>query len=303
MAVQEILLILISLALGVVLRLSGRLPDNAAKVFGGWVINVALPAAALNSIHNLHLRPDWWLAAATPWIGVALAVAVIVPLCRVLGWTRQRAAALILVAGWGNTSFVGLPMIVAFAGAQWLGLGLVIDLFGSYLALSILGMAIISVATSGRVDVGDIVRRIVTFPPFIAVVIALATNHLGRPEWVSQLFGTLAGTLTPIALAAVGYALRLDRITGRFAPLAVGLGFRLALAPAAIVLMYLALGSAHDPVAKVSMLEMAMPPMLGASVIAMDNDLESDLVALVIGIGVPLSLLTAWGWWTLIERL
>lgn len=43
--------------------------------------------------------------------------------------------------------------------------------------------------------------------------------------------------------------------------------------------------------------------MLGASVIALDNDLESDLVARVIGVGVPLSLLTAWGWWTLIERL
>lgn len=300
---QEILLILISLALGVVLRLSGRLPDDAGKVFGGWVINVALPAAALNSVHDLHLRPDWWLAAATPWIGVVLAVAVLVPLCRALGWKRQRAAALILVAGWGNTSFVGLPMIVAFAGAQWLGLGLVIDLFGSYLALSILGMAIVSVATSGRVDLGDIVRRIATFPPFIAVVIALATNHLERPQWLGQLFTTLADTLTPIALAAVGYALRLDRIAGRLAPLLVGLGFRLGLAPAAIIVMYLALRSAGDPVAKVSMLEMAMPPMLGASVIAMDNDLESDLVALVIGIGVPLSLLTAWGWWTLIERL
>jgi hypothetical protein len=37
------------------------------------------------------------------------------------------------------------------------------------------------------------------------------------------------------------------------------------------------------------MLEMAMPPMLGASIIAIDHDLEPDLVALLIGIGVPLS--------------
>jgi malate permease and related proteins len=51
------------------------------------------------------------------------------------------------------------------------------------------------------------------------------------------------------------------------------------------------------------MLEMAMPPMLGATIIAMDRDLEPDLVALLIGIGVPLSMLTAWGWWSVITTL
>ena len=51
------------------------------------------------------------------------------------------------------------------------------------------------------------------------------------------------------------------------------------------------------------MLEMAMPPSLGASIIAIDHDLEPDLVALLIGIGVPLSMLTAWGWWSVIARL
>ena len=67
--------------------------------------------------------------------------------------------------------------------------------------------------------------------------------------------------------------------------------------------MYVGLEQGSDPVAKVAMLEMAMPPMLGASIIAMDHDLEPDLVALLIGIGVPLSMLTAWGWWSIIASL
>jgi len=301
--VQEIALILICMGIGVLLRLSGRFPDTAPKAFGGWVINVALPAAAIDSVHNLTVRPDWWLAAATPWICVGLAVAVLVPICRALGWSRQRAGALILVAGWGNTSFVGLPMIVALAGKQWLGVGIVIDLFGSYLALSTVGMAIVVAAGAGTFDWRAVIRKIITFPPFWAIIVALPTNHLARPEWFSQLVGTLADTLTPLALAAVGYSLRLDRVAGRLGALAVGLGFRLFLAPLAIVLMYLVIGSAGDPVAKVAMLEAAMPPMLGASVIAVDSDLEPDLVALLIGIGVPLALLTSWGWWQLISPL
>jgi malate permease and related proteins len=300
---QQIGLIITCLVIGIILRLSGRLPDNATKVLGGFVINVALPAAALRSVHDLALHPDWWLAAATPWIGAVLAVVVIVPLCRALGWTSQRAGALLLVAGWGNTSFVGLPMIAAFAGTQWLGLGIVIDLFGSYLALSTLGLAIASIASAGKFDWRVVAKRIVTFPPFIAILVAFSTNHLGRPEWFTQIVGAIAETLTPIALVAVGFALRLDRISGRLAALGVGLGFRLVVAPLALVLMYLALRQAGDPVAKVAMLEMAMPPMLGASIIAIDNDLEPDLVALVIGVGVPLSMLTAWAWWSVVAGL
>ena len=78
---QQIALVLACLAIGVALRLSGRLPDNATQVLGGWVINVALPAsAAFHSVHNLTVRPDWWLAVATPWLDVVFAIAVIVPL-------------------------------------------------------------------------------------------------------------------------------------------------------------------------------------------------------------------------------
>lgn len=300
---QEIALIVSCLVIGMLLRWTRRLPETASKALAGWVINVALPAAALRSVHQLDPAGDWWLAAATPWLGAALAVILLVPLCRMLGWTRQRAGALLLVGGWGNTSFVGLPMIVAFAGGQWLGLGIVIDLFGSYLALSTFGLAIAAVASSGRFEWAAVTRRIATFPPFIAILVAFATKDLERPDWLVATIGTLADTLTPIALAAVGLALRFDRVAGRLAALGVGLGYRLAVAPLAIVLMYVGLGQAGDPVAKVAMLEMAMPPMLGASIIAMDHDLEPDLVALLIGVGIPLSMLTAWGWWQLIAAL
>lgn len=298
---QQIVMIILYLVIGVVLRLSGRLPEESSKVLSGWVINVALPAAALESMHGLDVRPDWWFAAATPWIGVFISVLVMVPLCRALGWSRGRTGALILVAGWGNTSFVGLPMISAFVGSQWLGLGIVIDLFGSYLALSTLGLAIAAVASEGRLDLRVVAKRIVTFPPFIAILIAFATNHMGRPVWLDDLISALSGTLTPLALAAVGFALRFDQVMNRLAPLGVGLVYRLGVAPLLLIGIYALLGQTGITVSKVAMLEMAMPPMLGASVIAMNSDLEPDLIASLIGIGVPLSMLTAWAWWSLIS--
>lgn len=300
---QQIELILVCLSIGVVLGWSGRLPDNASKALGGWVINVALPAAALKSLHDVTINSDWWLAAASPWIGIALSIIIFLPVARFLGWSRQRTGALLLVAGWGNTSFVGLPMIAALAGVKWLGLGLVIDLFGSYLALSIVGISIATICSSGTFDIKMVLRRIATFPPFIAVILAIATNHLDRPIWINDVVDSLAATLTPLALAAVGFSLRFDRFSGRLIALSLGLGFRLLLAPAAILLMYLLIGRLGDPISKIAILEMGMPPMLGASIIAMEYDLEPDLVVLMIGLGVPLSMVTASIWWSAIATL
>ena len=300
---QQIALVLACLAIGIALRLSGRLPDNATHVLGGWVINVALPAAAFHSVHNLTIRSDWWLAVATPWLDVLFAIVVIVPLGRALRWSRQRTGAVLLASGWCNTAFLGLPLIIAYAGERYLALGLVIDLCGSYLAVSTLGIAVAAIASAGKFSWRAVAKRIATFPPFLAILLAFATNHLDRPMWLTEIIDVLAQTLTPLAMAAVGYALRLDRVAGRLAPLFVGLGYRLLLAPLALVLAYCALGEAGDPVAKVAMLEMAMPPMLGASIVAMEHDLEPDLIALLIGVGVPLSLLTTWGWWSLIQVL
>jgi len=296
---EHVALILVCLAVGIALRASGRLPDSAPKVLGGWVINVALPAAALHSVHDISISLSWLIAAATPWIGVLLAIAVLVPLSRALGWSRQRLGALILVAGWGNTSFVGLPMIDAYFGQDRLGLGLFIDLAGSYLALSTIGITVASVCGGGHFDMRAVLRRIVTFPPFIAIIIALATNHLARPDWIDQIFESFAVTLTPVALAAVGFAIRLDSVTGRLTPLAIGLSYRLALAPFAILLIYAALGQLAETDAQVAIFEMAMPPSLGASIIAMNHDLEPELVALLIGIGIPLSMATVPLWWLL----
>ncbi|MBJ3775664.1 AEC family transporter [Acuticoccus sp. 2012] len=290
------------LAIGVVLNATGRMPENASKVLGAWVINVALPATALHSVHGITFDPGWAFAALTPWIGVALAIVVFAVVGRAAGWSRQRVGGLVLVAGFGNTSFVGLPMIAAFAGTQWLPLGLVIDLFGSYLALSTVGLVVATVCSRRTISAGAILRRIGTFPPFIAIVLALATNHLGRPALIDDGLAALSATMTPVALAAVGCALRFDRLAGMALPITAALVFRLLVAPAALLGLYFALvGAGSAAVRDVTILEMAMPPMLGATIIALEYDLDSDLVALVIGLGIPLSLLTTALWWHLLS--
>ncbi len=47
---------------------------------------------------------------------------------------------------------------------------------------------------------------------------------------------------------------------------------------------------------QVTIFEAAMPPQIGAAIMAMDHKLDPSLVALMVGLGIPLSFLTLVAW-------
>jgi len=70
-------------------------------------------------------------------------------------------------------------MIEALHGRDGLGLGLVIDQFGSYLALSAVGIGAAALyAGDGPVQPRDMARKVMAFPPFIALLSAVVLSPL-----------------------------------------------------------------------------------------------------------------------------
>jgi len=47
---------------------------------------------------------------------------------------------------------------------------------------------------------------------------------------------------------------------------------------------------------RVSLIEAAMPPMIGAGIVAAEARLDTPLVSTMIGVGIPLGILTATLW-------
>jgi predicted permease len=289
-------LILLCLALGWVLRAVGILSDRRTENSLSWVIYVALPANALLHIHGIEFTGSWLLAACMPWVSVGVAWLLFRWAAGVYHWSRETLGALILVAGWGNTSFVGVPMVIAYFGPEWISLVLVIDVLGSYLALSTLGIFLASHYSAKELTAADMVRRIVSFPPLIAVTFALVCNGFARPEWIDQVLQPIATTLTPVAMIAVGATLRWGAIRENIGLIAVGLVYRLALAPAIAVLIYTLMGNLNDDISAIAIFETAMPPMVAASVISIRYGLAPSLVAGLVGVGIPLSMLTLALW-------
>jgi hypothetical protein len=126
--------------LGIILRRTGQLPDNAASTLNGFVVNVSLPALTLVYLHDLVVSTDLILPALMAWLVFGLGCAFFWGVGRVMGLSRAATGGLMLTGGLGNTSFVGLPMIETFFGTEQMGLGILIDKLGSYFVLSTVGI-------------------------------------------------------------------------------------------------------------------------------------------------------------------
>lgn len=291
------------LLLGLFLRRSGRLPDNAAASLNGFVVHISLPALTLTYVHGLKLDTSLILPALMAWVMFGVGCGFFWLAARALGFSRATTGGLMLTGGLANTSFIGLPMIDTFYGPQFLGVGILIDQLGSYFVLSTLGILVASLYSGHTMNAKTVIRKIVLFVPFQAFVLALLLMPFEYPIWLDELLKRLGATLVPIALVSVGYQLQLSQVRGKAYALTVGLVFKLAVAPALILLLFAGVLGAEGPVLSVTVFEAAMGPMIGASIVAIDHELDPPLLTLMVGVGIPLSFLTLPVWWHLLSFL
>jgi predicted permease len=294
---NNLILLILCFIAGMLLRRFKRMPDNAHATLNSFIIHVSLPALTLLYIHGLHLSADVFLVAAMAWLVFGLSAGFFWLTGRWLRLPRATTGALILVGGLGNTSFFGVPMVEAFYGQAGIPTAIIVDQIGSFFALSVLGITVAGIYSSGRPTVTEIVKRIALFPPFMALAIALLLIPIEYAGWFTAVLKRLSDTLAPLALLSVGMQLRLGHIAEHKRNLALGLVFKLLLAPLAIYLLYVQVLGAHGQAIQVTLFEAAMPPMIAAAIVASQHDLDPPLVNLMVAVGIILSFFTLTGWW------
>lgn len=299
----NLILLFLCLVIGMALRKSGRVPDNAHAAVNAFIIHVSLPALTLLQIHKVVLQPALIYSVAMPWLLFGGGAAFFWIVAKVLKLSPATTGALMLSGGLANTSFVGLPMIEAFYGRDGMAIGIVIDQLGSYLVLSTLRIAVASIYSAGTTSVGEIAKRIVTFPPFLALLLALVLMRADYPAWLSDVLRRLGDTLSPLALVSVGLQLRLDQLQGNRSPLALGLGFKLLLAPLALALLYVGVLRAAGSIVRITLFEAAMGPMIGGAIVGIQHGLDPPLITLMVGVGITLSFLTLPLWWYALQAV
>ena len=292
----NILLLFACLALGVAFGVTKRFPENAHLALNAFILHISLPAMIFLYIHHIHLQSDIVLSVAMPWLLFIVGCGFFYVIGRMFAFSRPTTGALMLVGGLANTSFVGLPMIEAFYGRSGIPIGILIDQLGTYLVLSTLGIVVAASFSSGSTTLRAVVMRIVTFPPLIAMAVALAMLNVTYPDWVPQLLQSLAATLGPVALVSVGLQLRLDAFRGNIVPMVSGLAYKLVLGPAVVATVYVVWLHEHGPAMQVTLFEAAMGPQMGGAIVGIQYGLNPGLITMVVALGIILSFATSPIW-------
>ncbi|MDP2827773.1 MAG: AEC family transporter [Sulfuricellaceae bacterium] len=296
---SNLILLILCFLFGVILRRTGRLPTETPLVLNRFILNISMPALVLLHVHTMPLGSEIGVVMAAGWLSFLLAAGFFVLLARWLKLTRATTGALILMAGLGNTSFFGFPMIEAYYGQAGLVVGILYDQLGSALVLFTLGMVTAGIYSATDTGWRGIVGRIVLFPPFIALLLALLLRTTEYPVWLGEVLKRLGDTLAPLALVSVGFQLHPGHLAGNARNLAIGLGFKLILAPLIMAILLLELWGMKGLTPQVTIFEAAMPPMIAAGIVATEHHLDPELVNLMVSVGLVLSFftLTAWWWW------
>jgi hypothetical protein len=280
------------LFMGMGLRRLPRFPKETAQVLNLFAMYLSLPALVLLKVPQLHFSMEILMPVIMPWAMLAVSALLIVILGKLLGWEKEITGVLLLLIPLGNTSFFGIPMVQAFFGESGIPYAVLYDQLGSFLALSTYGAVVLALyGSGGKPTIRSVFIRVVGFPPFIALVVALACRSLTFPAPLLALLNGLSATLVPLVMVAVGFQLSLRLSPEVIKPLGAGLIVKLAVAPLIALLFCRVLGL-ESLAARVAVFEAGMPPMVSAGALAIMAGLSPKLTAALIGLGIMLSFIT-----------
>lgn len=297
---SNFLIIAICLIGGWVIRQRGGFSRKDAKALNTTVLWLSLPALIFAEVprifREVSFSADTLWISAMPWIQFALAVGFALAMSRAFGWSKKVVGAIALTAGLGNTSFVGFPVVEAFFGIEGLRYALFADQLGSFLALSTVGLVVASACAGRTIEVSKLIRRVLTFPPFLAFCLSVVWGLSSLPTdgVLTEACRRLGMTVVPLALISVGWQLEFSRAALKTygGPLAAGLIFKLLAFPLFFFCLLRFFVPPESLLYRVSIIEAAMGPMITAAVVAVDFELEPELAQLMVGVGIPVSLLS-----------
>ena len=265
--------------------------DNSKQLVD-FIIYFSLPAIVFSKIYPLELDTKilWLIFMFMAIIFFNLFLSYCVG--KIMRLNRVTLATFMIMATFGNTSFIGFSYIDAFYGQDYIVYGVIYDIFGSFLLLVSVGMIIITWGSGRKNSVLNISKSIFLFPPMIIFFITIFAKNFEVPKFIIYTSQNLGSTLVPIAMIAIGMKLELKHIFSRLHIVTVAVVLKMLIVPIIILFIFKYFYGVDETWVKVTLIEVAMPPMTMAAVLAIKGGLDEKIAINSLVLGVIVSLFT-----------
>ncbi|MCT7405129.1 AEC family transporter [Aliarcobacter cryaerophilus] len=265
--------------------------DNSKQLVD-FIIYFSLPAIVFSKIYPLQLDTKilWLILMFMAIIFFNLFLSYCVG--KIMRLNRVTLATFMIIATFGNTSFIGFSYIDAFYGQDYIVYGVIYDIFGSFLLLVSVGMIIITWGSGRKNSILNISKSIFLFPPMIIFFITIFAKNFEVPKFIIYTSQNLGSTLVPIAMIAIGMKLELKHIFSRLHIVTVAVVLKMLILPIIILFTFKYFYGVDETWVKVTLIEVAMPPMTMAAVLAIKGGLDEKIAINSLVLGVIVSLFT-----------
>ncbi|MBS7254362.1 AEC family transporter [Flavobacterium branchiicola] len=299
---NNFIIIFFFLFLGLLLQRVKQFPTHIYKTLNKIVIYICLPAITLYHIPKIKWCNELLFPIGAGWISFFLAFVFFHFFGRRLGWSNKLIGCLVLTAGLSNSSFLGYPIIEALFGKKGLETAVLVDQPGTFVVVSTLGVFVAAFYSKGSPDAISIFKKIISFPPFLTFVVACLMNvfNFELALNIQSALLKLGSLVTPLALFSVGLQLTFDRNSRHWKFLWLGLFVRLIMTPLIIFVLYVFIFNQHSEAIKITVIEIAMAPMITGAILASTYGLKPKLSSMMIGFGIPISFVTLAIWYFIV---
>lgn len=286
---ENFLLIFVSIFAGYLLQKTNIFSKDAATTLNQFVIYVSFPAIILLQVPKISFSLEMLYPAFIAWIVMFFCAIAVLGLSKILNFSKEITGLLMLVGVLTNSSFLGIPIVKAYLGEEAIASVLVYDQLGTFLAFTFYGTFVASYYSSEhQLDFRLLTRKLVTFPPFIALILSFFLMGVEFHPAITSTLDALSATIIPLALVAVGLQLQFRLPKDDFKPFGTALFVKLIFAPFVAIVVCEIFGF-EGLFAQVSILEAGMAPMITAGVLASMAGLAPRLSASIVGYGILVS--------------
>ncbi|MEH2176136.1 AEC family transporter [Nostoc sp.] len=283
--------------------LGRKLPVTVPTRLGLFLFWVGVPISIVSFLRQSSLSGQIWIAPAIAYLAILLGAFLAWLAIKGQAYFRKTIpqpptqASLILAAMLGNTGYLGFPITLAMVGKEYFAWALFYDLLGSFPGTYALGV-LLAVSFGGSVqNHWQITKAILINPALWGFGFGLLFRQVTIPTVAEFWLEKFAWSSVALSLVLIGMRLALLKSWRSLPQVGMSLGIKMLLVPL-ILGSILPLFGLAGPIAKIIVLQTAMPPAFATLVIAETFNLDRDLAvtALAAGAIVLLVTLPVWLW-------
>ena len=287
--IEVILIPALMILFGYLLKYLSFLKQSDRELLSKIVLYIALPSLIFINLHDATVTRDMLFL---PIIGLCTSLilaAIAYTYCKIRGYSKKTTWTIVIAASIMNTGFIGFPVTMGVFGNEGFLNAIFFDLATSTM---IVVYGVILAKEFGG-DRREVIKNTITFIPLWAVIFGLLFNVFNIPlvYVVENILDYFGQATIPLIMLAIGLSLDYKNIKSCLSDsIAVSI-FKLVLAPLIIFVM-LSLLKIRGMAFNIAILEAAMSTAGNSLVLAVQYDLDADLMSSLIFVTVVLSVVT-----------